>query len=309
MDKISIIIPVYHVQEYIGRCLESILLQTYSNFEVLCVEDGPGDKSGEICERYARQDNRIRVFHPERGGVGHARNYALSRMEGEWFAFLDGDDWIEPEYLEILYRNAREKKCEISACAFQRNATYCLGHETIKEELRIYSGGRECIHAYICPEHSLYGMVWNKLYRRDVFGDIRFDTKIRVNEDCLYTQQVMERCSRACVTDMQLYHWFYRKDSACHSRKTEPDFTPAEVFLTLYEKNRKWEDAEADRRLKRNYVLYVVKILMYGGCKRGNREAEEAVKRSREWFPEIRGTLNRKEKCKTLAVLKFWGLL
>ena len=111
------------------------------------------------------------------------------------------------------------------------------------------------------------------------------------------------------MTDMQLYHWFYRKDSACHSRKTEPDFTPAEVFLTLYEKNRKWEDAEADRRLKRNYVLYVVKILMYGGCKRGNREAEEAVKRSREWFPEIRETLNRKEKCKTLAVLKFWKLL
>ena len=106
MDKISIIIPVYHVQEYIGRCLESILLQTYSNFEVLCVEDGPGDKSGEICERYGRQDNRIRVFHLERGGVGYARNYALSRMEGEWFAFLDGDDWIEPEYLEILYRNA-----------------------------------------------------------------------------------------------------------------------------------------------------------------------------------------------------------
>lgn len=303
MEKISIIIPVYNVQEYIGRCLDSVLCQTYSNFEVLCVVDGSPDGSGEICEQYSRLDGRIRVFHIENGGVGNARNYALDRIEGIWFCFIDADDWIEPDYLEILYRNAKKENCEISACAFQRDEAYRLGYEPANEATRIYASSEECIHAYICSSDSLYGMVWNKLYLTDIFGDIRFDTTVRVNEDCLYTQEIMEHGKRACVTSLKLYHWFYRKDSACHSSRMEADYSPAGVFDTLYRRNLALQDDEVNQTLKRNYVLYVVKILMYAQNARNGSGAQEAIRKCRDWSKEVWKTLSVKEKLKTYMML------
>lgn len=303
MEKISVIIPVYNVQEYIGRCLESILCQTYSNMEVLCVVDGSPDRSGEICEQYSRRDRRIRVFHIENGGVGNARNYALDRIEGTWFCFIDADDWIEPEYLEVLYRNAKKENCEISACDFQRNESYCLGYESAVETNHIYGSSQKCIHAYICAPNSLYGMVWNKLYLTETFGDVRFDPTVRVNEDCLYTQEIMEHSQRACVTSLKLYHWFYRKDSACHSSEIKADYSPAKVFDILYQRNLALEDREVNQKLKRNYVLYVVKILMYSQNARNGSEAQGAIRKCKVWCKEVWKTLSVKEKVKTYMML------
>lgn len=295
MDKISVIIPVYNVREYIERCIESILGQTYPFIEVLCVDDGSTDGSGDICDNLSMRDERIKVYHIKNSGVGNARNRGLSVMTGEWFAFVDADDWIEACYLETLYKNAIANNCSVSACSFQRNEQYVNGYDESQKEVHIFSSSDECVQAYICPGKSLYGMVWNKLYLTERFRHIRFDPKIKVNEDCLYTQEIMEQCDRACVTDAQLYHWYYRQDSACHSKRVECDFVPADVFYNLYSRNRARHNEEIERNLKINYIKYIVKIRLRAEWQEESDNMAEATARCMDWRRDVWKYLGKKE--------------
>lgn len=111
--KISIIVPVYNTEKYLNRCIESILSQTFSDFELLLINDGSTDKSGMICEQYATKDSRVKVYHKENGGVSSARNIGLFNAEGEWIAYVDGDDWIEPTMYEELYNIVLNTKADI----------------------------------------------------------------------------------------------------------------------------------------------------------------------------------------------------
>ncbi len=303
MDKISIVIPIYNAQKYIDRCLNSILNQTYTNFEAICVNDGSSDMSGEICEQYSKKDARIRVYNISNGGVGNARNYGLSMSSGDWFAFIDADDWLEPNYLEVLYNNAIKTGCDISACCFERNDLYCLhGDKTEIGKLHMFNSPTECIHSYICPGRSLYGMVWNKLYKSELFKDIKFDQDIKCNEDCLYTQRVMGKCQKACLTELKLYHWFYQNDSACHSINIEADFSAADVFHSLLIKNQELNDNDVNRQLKKNYVLCVIKVLLYSSYDKNAACVRQAVCLCREWIKDIWGIMNQKERAKYCMV-------
>lgn len=303
-EKISIIIPVYNVQEYIGRCLDSIIKQTYDNFEVICVDDGSTDLSGQICERYKNEDARVRVVHIENAGVSNARNKGLSIMEGNWYAFVDADDWIEPNYLEVLYENALRNHCDISTCNFRRNSQYGMEEQAqYRGELTCFNTTEECIHSFICSTNSTYGMVWNKLYRAEMFRDIMFDTGIRVNEDCLYTQNVMERCRKACMTTAILYHWYHRVGSACHSNHVDFDFSPADVFYELYLRNERLQDAEVSGKLKKNYILSATKILLHAEYSRKNPKAIQVIRQCKDWKKDVWGMLSFREKIKLTIVL------
>ena len=103
---ISIIVPVYNTEKYLDQCIQSILSQTYTDFELLLIDDGSTDSSGVICDRYAEQDSRVRVFHKPNGGVSSARNIGLDNTKGEWITFLDSDDWIAPSMLDEVYKTA-----------------------------------------------------------------------------------------------------------------------------------------------------------------------------------------------------------
>lgn len=120
MVQISIIIPVYNVAKYLPECLESILNQTFQDFEVICVNDGSKDNSLEILEEYGKKDNRIKIITKENGGAGSARNKGLEFAEGKYIQFLDGDDYFEPQMLEKLYNLAKEYKAEISVCSSRK---------------------------------------------------------------------------------------------------------------------------------------------------------------------------------------------
>ncbi len=110
MDElISVIVPVYKVEDYLSRCVDSILSQTYRNIEVILVDDGSPDKCGEICDRYAQHDPRVRVIHKENGGLSDARNAGIEIAQGQYISFIDSDDWVHPEFLESLYQLTRSK--------------------------------------------------------------------------------------------------------------------------------------------------------------------------------------------------------
>ncbi len=115
---ISIIVPVYNVEKYLHRCIDSLLAQTFSDFEILLVNDGSKDNSGMICDEYARKDSRIRVFHKENGGVSSARNMGLDNAKGDWIAFCDSDDWLDKRFLELMYDKAQIEQADIVMCDF-----------------------------------------------------------------------------------------------------------------------------------------------------------------------------------------------
>lgn len=307
--KISVIIPIYNAQDYLERCLDSILAQTYPYYEVICIDDGSWDDSGVICDRYAKEDMRIRVFHIENGGVSAARNYGLSVMEGEWFAFVDADDWLEPEFFETLYLIAEENACDIVACNFRRDTEYVIGCEAGENRIVTLHSSEQCIRNFIGNKDSMQGMVWNKLYKAEVCRHVTFNTGIKINEDCLYTYDVMSICKKACYITLPLYHWYQRSDSACHSKTTDADFSPANVFLELYDKTLEYQDCEVQRVLQKNYVMSVIKILLYSKYKSNDVEVKKARAKSKEWRGDIWGKLSVKEKIKYVLAIDIYRVL
>lgn len=297
---VSIIVPVYNVQAYIERCFDSILKQTYSNFEVICVDDGSKDDSGKLCDVYQERDSRIRVYHNDNHGVSYARNYGLNRMHGEWFCFVDPDDWIEPNYLERMYELAKEKKCEVVACGVDTTYQFCMGIKNCEEEIHTFASSDGCIRNFICSGNSMHGISCNKLFNARKFGGIRFDETVKVNEDCLYIYQIMSVCERACLTTLPLYHWYLRPDSACHKRAKKADFRAAEVFLQLYDKLTGIDMDEARTVLRYNYITSVVQVLLFAKYEKGNAEVTLAKRRCKEWKKDVWNRFDVKQK------LKYW---
>lgn len=300
---ISFIVPVYNVQEYLGRCIESILRQTYQNFEIILIDDGSVDHSGEICDQYAKRDCRIRVFHIANGGVGNARNEALTHVGGEWFTFVDADDWIEPEYAMTLYKNAIENDCDISGGGFVFNTGYSVGIDNSEKHFKVLNSSDECIHNFICPGLSLNGMSTLKLYKYEIFGNVRFHTELKINEDCLYVFEVLKKCKRACVTSDKLYHWFLRDDSACHAKPTRLDFSAANVFLKLLQETEYLQDKMVESALKKHYITSASNILFYVRFDKKDCEVAEVMEKLHSWKKEQWSRLNRTEKVKLFFVM------
>lgn len=201
---VSIIIPVYNVAPYLEQCLESIIHQTYKNIEVILVDDGSTDESGAICERYAHQDNRIQVVHKSYGGVSSARNVALDMMTGEWVLFVDSDDWIETNTLEIILSH-KEDQADIIEFGF----SYC-NCNTEHEDAQVFFG--EILYSNRTALNFLVGgglpmgMMWDKLFRASVIGDLRF-IEGRYYEDTPFIIELLWRARCYQYIPKVLYHY------------------------------------------------------------------------------------------------------
>ena len=208
MPDISVIVPVYKVEPYLHRCVDSILSQTFRDFELILVDDGSPDRCGEICEEYASIHPFIHVIHQENGGLSAARNsgidWAFANSESLYLAFVDSDDWVAPEYLEMLYRAVKDTGCAISACGIQRTAGeplptgqgYCV--EKIPSE------------DYYCTKTFHDGITvvaWNKLYRKDLFAAVRYPVG-KLHEDEFTTYRLVYGVDAVAVVQARLYAYF-----------------------------------------------------------------------------------------------------
>ena len=216
---ISLIIPVYNVKAYLRECLDSALAQTWPNLEILIVDDGSTDGSGNICDEYARRDARIRVFHTENGGLSCARNFALDRAGGEFLAFLDSDDVIEPNAIETLARAALRFDAGIAVCRIRNfclNRQFDLGPDvtcpTVLE-------GDELTEQIASMDRIRY-CVWNKLYRADLFAGIRFPAG-RIYEDVSTVYRVVRRARRVVLLPDVLVDYRRRRSSLSNERSAK----------------------------------------------------------------------------------------
>ena len=209
MIPISIIVPVYNVEKYISRCIESILCQTFTNFELILVDDGSPDNSVSICEKYMEKDARVSLIHKENGGLSSARNAGIDSAKGEYLLFVDGDDVIHPETLEILYSNLKDSNAQISIGNFCR---FCddkeVRFETIKENVvNIYSGIQVLEKLYDKNNASRYVSACGKLIQRSLFVDVRFPEG-RLFEDEFTTYLLYYRAERVSTMESVLYYYY-----------------------------------------------------------------------------------------------------
>lgn len=203
--KISVIVPVYNVEKYLSRCIDSILAQTFTDFELLLIDDGSKDKSGNICDEYAKKDSRIRVFHKENGGVSSARNLGLDNAEGEWILFVDADDWIEQDYFpsHLLKDNCWD------IIQVPRNGGSNF-HKYVKD---VVCKNRFEVIKFL--HKDFYYECWGRFIRKRVLGTTRFDETIKIGEDMIFFVSIFTRISTYYVMSKGgCYIYFLNETSA-----------------------------------------------------------------------------------------------
>lgn len=238
-EKISIIVPVYNVEKYISKCLDSIVNQIYRNIEVIVVNDGSTDKSGLICDEYAEKYNNIKVFHKENEGVSSARNLGIDNASGEYIAFVDPDDYIDKNMYEILYKEIIKSKSDIAMCSF----FYVKESEVIytgNKEKTIILSKEEVIYKYFNGVNPFSGsFLWNKLFRRELFRDIRLDTRLIIQEDTEVLLRIFDRINSLVYIDRPLYFYLIRKGAATEGIISTGKLNTDISLLKIYEYTEK----------------------------------------------------------------------
>lgn len=210
-DLVSIVVPVYKVEAYIEKCLLSIINQTYCKLEIILVDDGSPDRCGSICDGYATNDPRIRVIHKLNGGLSDARNAGLEVFSGSFLSFVDGDDWISPDYVATLLFLAKSRNAEISACDFF--SFYTEKEEPPKRGERVLEfSGADAVRQYQGPLSTQMVITCAKLYERRLFDGIRFPVG-RLHEDEFTTYKLLYRANRVVFTSRPLLWYRQRPDS------------------------------------------------------------------------------------------------
>ncbi len=252
MAKISVIVPVYNVEKYLSRCVDSVLNQTYTDFELLLVDDGSPDNCGKICDEYSKKDSRVFVIHQKNGGLSVARNTGINwfyeKGRSDYITFVDSDDWLHPEYLRILMNGITENDVKISVCDFKR----VIGeppfekYDNIKFDLT-------------SPEEFLVNHFWQynyacgKLYHKSVFCDARYPVG-KIFEDTFTTYKVLHKCEKVAYTELQLYYYFQNEQGISHS-----PWKPSElvIFDAMQEQLQFYKEKGLEKAYAKEFALFV----------------------------------------------------
>ena len=251
--KISIIVPVYKVEKYLDKCVNSIVGQTYKNLEIILVDDGSPDNCPAMCDEWAQKDSRIKVIHKKNGGLTSARNAGLDACTGDYIGFVDSDDWIEPDMYEYLLNIGMKNNADVSRCEFvieAENSDITVDSQN-DSELRVLSGD-ELIIELVNGDYN-EGIMCNKLYKRRLFDSVRFKEGITI-EDCLanyyiYIQQVTLVSSSAVK-----YHYLQRGDSITGTAFSEKSFDILKVHGEIM--NSSADNPKISEHCLKAYIRY-----------------------------------------------------
>lgn len=259
---ISVIVPVYNKEKYIARCLDSILNQTYSEFEVILIDDGSWDNSPHILDSYGQKEKKIHVFHIKNGGVMHARNFGAQHAQGAYLTFVDADDTLEPDYLELLYTALCVNKADISQCSYS-NVT--LGEKKpVGNTGMVYVQDRtEAISCLLSGKLFAPGL-WGKLYKKAHFDQLEPYSGIQINEDYLINFLLFQNADKIVFTDSSKYNYFENEDSITHTISSVDscrDICKVAGILFAKSKGKPYEQAARQRLDKANLELYSAFLL------------------------------------------------
>ena len=251
---VSIIVPIYNAEQYLRRCVDSILNQEYTDFELLLVNDGSTDASGDICEEYGDRDPRVIVIQKENTGVSDSRNRALDRARGKYLQFLDSDDWITPDATRLFVRAAEEYGCDMVISDFYRVVGERLSTKGDIEEEGVLTREEFAAHMMENPADFYYGVLWNKLYRRNIVEEhnLRMDTDINWCEDFMFNLEYIRYAKVFYALHAPIYYYVKRKGSLASqginiSKTVKMKLNVFEYYNNFYKHVLEEEDYEKNR--------------------------------------------------------------
>ena len=270
-DKlISIVVPIYKVEKYLPNCLNSLINQTYQNWEAILVDDGSPDRSGEICDEYAARDNRFKVIHKKNGGLSSARNASLRFIRGDYVLYLDSDDFIHNQALEYLYGIAIDNNADIVQCDYVRGEDSVFPSISLDGRVDLYDN--RTIFKTFASKINTCG----KLYKRDVIGEIKFPEGV-INEDDFTTWKFYYRAKRIAITSVPLYYYTINPHSIMANKRKCPNFKYFDAYRERIEffRNCGEADLEAVSRIQwmKSIVMTTTNPLLSDGQRREIREA------------------------------------
>lgn len=274
---VSVIVPVYNVEKYLSRCLKSLTDQVYKSIEIIVVDDGSTDKSSAIAERFAHHDNRIRVFHKRNGGQGSARNVGLDNAKGDYYCFVDSDDWVDKDYVLKMVSCLEANNADIVMCGVERvwdNGTRVRNKISNNKEYVVPD-----VHQFLF--HASY-VSCDKIYKKELFNNLRY-SEIRTFEDYATIPLVLARAKKIIGIPDTLYYYFWRVNSTTNVKKADFNILNAQRLLENSE-FKQFQDVLASY-----YVRNVIGSLVWSLCSdlRNRSVIEGIVKEGQEKYPEL----------------------
>ena len=321
MAQVSIIVPVYQVEKYLRQCIDSILAQTFTDFELILVDDGSKDQSGQICEEYSERDSRICVIHTENRGAAAARNAGLARASGAYIAFVDSDDYLSENMLQRMCEVIQNSKCDLVICNFLH--VFPDEKDNFSRPLQdMEISGREVLaHRKTQKNYGVWTVVWNKLYKRKLFENLRFPEG-KYFEDEFFSDQLYLSCGSVHVVSDVLYFYRVWESSTMNSQKTRNYLDLIDAFqarIELY--------LEQSLPVDEVYKILIFLLEPYSKCASANLQGEDRQRllQSRSFIRKAAKTLMKMDlppvkkcslpvigmfPCSTFRVaVKFRGLL
>lgn len=256
MKMISVIVPVYNTERYLADTIQSILQQTYRDFELILVDDGSKDSSLEVCISIAEKDERVIVVHQENQGVSAARNTGIDRAQGKYICFIDSDDYVEVDMLECLVKNAEEYQADISCCGLVQVSLegkvknhYCHGE---KVQFKDMTKLMQAFFTEPIYKEILYGP-YNKIVRTEIVKNVCFNHNYTIAEDLLFNFECLEKASVFYLENRELYHYMKRENSISTSKFAEKEFDYIYVADILLDKCKANYPSIAEAALVWNY--------------------------------------------------------
>ena len=232
-ELISIIVPVYKVEKYLEKCVNSILKQTYTNLEIILVDDGSPDKCGQLCDELAKTDDRIKVFHKENGGLSDGRNYGVERANGEYIGFVDSDDYIHESMYEELYKAIKKTGTVIAECGVTRVYKNTLRPHYEGEDYFLVLDREGYLKEYL-ENKRLYGSAWCKLIHKDLAKKIKFPTG-KIYEDAFYTLELLKTVDKYTLISGNYYYYYIRENSITTRPFSSKDMDYIEIMELISE--------------------------------------------------------------------------
>ena len=270
-ELISVIVPIYKVEDYLDQCISSIILQTYHNLEIILVDNGSPDRCPEICDKYAQIDARIKVIHQPNAGLVNARKVGLAASSGGYVAYVDGDDWVEPEMYETLFRAMKKSDADIVVAGHKEDL--CGRTESLLNiiDCGIYQGDELVDEVYkkmLCSgkfsQFGIYSYVWNKLFKRGVLyqNQMQVDEHIFIGEDAACTYPSLLNANIVCIIDSDHYHYRQRVDSMVKTLESGEHESECISILYHYLKQIFVQSPYADYLLPQldSYVLSLITV-------------------------------------------------
>lgn len=311
-ETISVIVACYNIEKYLGRCVDSVLRQTWQKLELILVDDGSTDATGRLCDEYAQRDARVRVLHRENGGQGAARNQGIAAATGNFIGFVDGDDYIEPQMYEVLMSVLMQSGTDVAICSYLEESVDAAGGfpgaATVApaQKQEVPGGSLLCCRVNVLDRSELLtclveeselcpirNAVWNKLYRRELFQGLSMAA--HRYEDILFTTQIMAAAQSGCFVDTELYHYIIdRKDSTMNKDAFEnilrwqiPSYREKDAFLCSI--------GREDLALEHAYMVYKKLLLLYTQARRSRspfrrqfmKQAQQVIRQCRPEFDRI----------------------